>query len=341
MNKKQINNQIRAISRTSSLPLLIFMIVTFLGGILLNYIYNSADFGSFFNNKNVIYTIQSLVIYPILMPILYLIFHKIRGKSQGKKSKSLFVKSERTAGWCIKWIIICISISQIINSIFLFILKFVLNKFGLTLPPTDSNIENNIFGFIISIISLSVFAPLFEELLFRGIIFRNNEDMCQLFAIIVSGLAFGLWHMNYNQTVMASICGMFLCFIFIKTKSIVPCIVCHFVNNTIVGLRMITTQILGSPLQSKDTEFMLHYMFTKHIFTSCIYVFVNILSTIIIILGVILFIREIIKNRRKLHFEKGIFEIPAIKKTIVYFSSPITFITYAGMLFLSINSIFK
>lgn len=341
MDKKQINKQIRAISSTSSLPLLIFMIVTLVGGFLRSSIYNSADFDSIFRNKNILYAIQNLVVYPVLMPILYLIFYKTRGKSQGRRLKDLFKKPERSAGWCIKWIIICIGISQIVNKIFLLALDYILPKFGIYLNQHDSNMEANIFGFILLIISLSVFAPLFEELLFRGIIYRNNENTGQLFAIIISGLAFGLWHTNYTQTVMASICGMSLCFIFAKTKSIIPCIICHFVNNTIVGIMTITTHILGTPLESKDIEFKLHYMFTKHFFTSCLYSATGLLLLLIYILGVIFIIYELIKNRHKLNFAKDNFGISTLKKTIVYFSSPITFITYAGMLFLSINSIFK
>ena len=114
----------------------------------------------------------------------------------------------------------------------------------------------------------------------------------------------------------------------------------HFINNTIVVTKQITTQILGEPLQSKDIEFMLHYMITKHPFASALYCITVILILFFIIAGIVLLIIQLTKNRHKLHINKGKFEIGTIRKTVVYFTAPVTLVTFAGMSVLTVISIF-
>ena len=99
MDKKLINKQIKKISNSSSLPLLIFMSVTVAGKYLLNYIYNSASYGSILKNGNVLTAIQYIVIYPILIPILLWIFYRVRGKRRNIRTSDLFAKPQRSAGF--------------------------------------------------------------------------------------------------------------------------------------------------------------------------------------------------------------------------------------------------
>lgn len=341
MNKKTIYKEIRKISNSSSLPLLIFLVVTLIGSIIINGIVSHSDYDSIWQSGNFAATLRYILVYPILMPVLFAIFYFVRGKKSNLRLKSCFAKPQRKIGWCIKWIIIGIGVSQVIGKLFVLVLSIILNRFGIY--PTGSSVafESNLIGYIMLIVTSVILAPFFEELLFRGIIYRNNEAMGQLFAIIVSGLAFGLWHTNFSQIAHAALSGMFLCFIYLKTKSIIPAMICHLFNNLLVESMTITTSILGTPLESQDIGFKVHYMFSYHPIASSVYLITAFAILVISILGIVLFIRELIKKRKVMQFNKGNFEIGTLRKTAVYFSAPVTLITFLGMIVLTVISAIK
>ena len=85
---------------------------------------------------------------------------------------------------------------------------------------------------IYSFITVVIMAPILEELILRGVIldgflkFYNPRK-----AILLSAFLFGLFHLNPWQFVHAFIGGLYLGWIYYRTKSIIPCIVIHSINN--------------------------------------------------------------------------------------------------------------
>lgn len=89
-------------------------------------------------------------------------------------------------------------------------------------------------GFIPIVLAVSISAPLFEEILFRGIIFNDfKKAMPVWLAILTQGLLFGLFHGNWIQGVYATIVGIVLGIVYYKYKSIWAVILLHFSYNTI------------------------------------------------------------------------------------------------------------
>lgn len=89
-----------------------------------------------------------------------------------------------------------------------------------------------------TIFSLVITAPIFEEILLRGILFvglLNRYSPKK--AIIISALFFGIYHLNIVQFVNASAIGLILGIIYYKTNSLVLCIVIHMIHN-IVAITM-------------------------------------------------------------------------------------------------------
>ncbi|KEJ01505.1 CPBP family intramembrane glutamic endopeptidase [Clostridium botulinum] len=83
-------------------------------------------------------------------------------------------------------------------------------------------------------ISFIIVAPIFEEILMRGIILEGFLDNYKpATAIIISSIMFGAMHLNIFQFVNATIGGLFLGVIYYKTRSLVLSIVAHMVNNAI------------------------------------------------------------------------------------------------------------
>lgn len=86
-------------------------------------------------------------------------------------------------------------------------------------------------------VSAFIIAPIFEEILMRGIVLkaflrRYNPTM----AIFFSALFFGLFHMNGPQFVNAFLIGLFLGFVYYSTRSLILCIAIHATNNSFAFL---------------------------------------------------------------------------------------------------------
>ena len=85
----------------------------------------------------------------------------------------------------------------------------------------------------LGILSVSVLGPILEELLFRGAITKILlKKYKPAKAIILSGLIFGIFHLNPVQVVGAALVGFVFAWMYYKTKSLLPGIVMHIVNNS-------------------------------------------------------------------------------------------------------------
>ena len=84
------------------------------------------------------------------------------------------------------------------------------------------------------ILLVALVGPVVEELFFRGGILRVLLRTCRRpwVAIVVSGLIFGIVHMNPAQVVFASLAGMLLGWLYWRTRSLIPCMVVHVLNNS-------------------------------------------------------------------------------------------------------------
>ena len=75
-------------------------------------------------------------------------------------------------------------------------------------------------------------APIFEELLFRGLVMRSLEPYGKRMAILVSALLFGFYHGNPLQAPFAAMVGMVLGYVAME-HNIVWAMVLHMFNNLI------------------------------------------------------------------------------------------------------------
>ncbi|MCK9414323.1 MAG: CPBP family intramembrane metalloprotease [Prolixibacteraceae bacterium] len=86
-------------------------------------------------------------------------------------------------------------------------------------------------------ISALIVAPVFEEILMRGIVLEAFlRKYGPVMAIFLSALFFGLFHMNGPQFVNAFLIGLFLGFVYYSTRSLILCIAIHATNNSIAFL---------------------------------------------------------------------------------------------------------
>lgn len=79
---------------------------------------------------------------------------------------------------------------------------------------------------------VAVWAPLAEEIVFRAMIFRTLRKGFAFWpAAILSGVVFGMYHMNLVQGVYASLLGVLLAYIYEKTNSLLGVYIFHLSFN--------------------------------------------------------------------------------------------------------------
>lgn len=93
---------------------------------------------------------------------------------------------------------------------------------------------------VLGILSITIMAPLVEELLFRGAIqgYLMRIGVKPLSAILASSAIFGVIHMNPAQILFAFAIGLIFGWLYYRTGSLVPGIIGHFINNSIATLQM-------------------------------------------------------------------------------------------------------
>ncbi len=106
-----------------------------------------------------------------------------------------------------------------------------MSLFGLHNNVSMSFESHNVVDNILYIISVAIIPALTEEFAFRGIILHKLRKYGDAYAVFISALLFGLLHGNIVQIPFAFTVGIAVGFITIKTGSILPAIIVHFLNN--------------------------------------------------------------------------------------------------------------
>ncbi|MEM6472078.1 MAG: ABC transporter permease subunit/CPBP intramembrane protease [Planctomycetota bacterium] len=94
-----------------------------------------------------------------------------------------------------------------------------------------------------TLLLMAVLPAICEELAFRGFIFGGLiRDRGRVRAVLVTALMFGISHGVLQQSIAASLMGIVLGWITLRTGSILPCILIHLTNNALsVSLHRIAT----------------------------------------------------------------------------------------------------
>ncbi|MDR2293016.1 MAG: CPBP family intramembrane metalloprotease [Prevotellaceae bacterium] len=96
------------------------------------------------------------------------------------------------------------------------------------------SLENAMDSNLPTIFTAVVAAPVLEEIVCRGIICEGLiKNISPRAGILWSALIFAVIHLNPWQGLSAFVIGCFLGWIYWKTRSIIPCIFIHFVNNAL------------------------------------------------------------------------------------------------------------
>jgi len=138
-----------------------------------------------------------------------------------------------------KSILICVAIGIIvfilniaISSFFNFIIT-ALGYGGLGTGSSSGSTSYPFSAFLLTLFTTAVLPGICEEVAHRGLLLNGYKELGVKKAIILSGLLFGLMHLNIQQFFYATIVGILLGFLTIMTNSIFPAMIVHFMNNGI------------------------------------------------------------------------------------------------------------
>ena len=126
---------------------------------------------------------------------------------------------------------ICCAAMYLSNFITQFIsLAIRLIKGGELLNPLDAIVNSN---YIIAFIYAVLIAPVFEEIIFRKLLLNKLRRFGDLPAILMTGLAFGLFHFNFLQFFYAAVLGFLFAYITIRSNTIAYSVILHMIVNFI------------------------------------------------------------------------------------------------------------
>ena len=109
------------------------------------------------------------------------------------------------------------------------------------------------------ILLASLAGPVLEEVVFRGAILRGLLKIFNApwLPIVISAVLFGAVHLNEAQVFSATLWGLAIGWVYYRTKSLLPCVAMHVVNNSTATL--LELLLLDSALDvldaASDTSF--------------------------------------------------------------------------------------
>ena len=328
---KKLKREIRKNSNINSLILLLFYIFIFVFAIFaeeITALFVRKDSQNFYYvYKLIAYIFQ----YAVTVPVLLLIFKGLKKKDKDFSLKECFCKPQMPAGWVFKWIIIALGLSYAVSYVSSIVFSLIQMLTETELHSADFSADNALIDRIATILSITFLAPFFEELLFRATLYRNISKYGAWSMVIISGIIFGLWHGNYEQTLYTATLGMLSCFLIAKTKSFIPSLAVHFIMNLIGGIQAL---FIGSV----DTE---NVMLSSNLGAVAVIYLLSMLIIGISIAGLVLFIIEVALHPESFRLENRCTEASTGKKLAVFFTAPLTILIFALMIFSTVFNAFN
>lgn len=111
--------------------------------------------------------------------------------------------------------------------------------FGFGGDMLEMPLNDNPLVLALYVLSTVIIPPIVEEMMFRGMILQGLRRFGDGFAVIASAAMFGLYHGNFAQAVFAFLCGLILGYVAVRSNSLLPAILIHFLNNALsVAIQM-------------------------------------------------------------------------------------------------------
>lgn len=157
---------------------------------------------------------------------LYLIAMPIAVMLMGKSTVIETRKFDMKPGLFFKLLLMCLPMMWA-GSVFGSMLSMVLSNGEATDRVADLAMQTNIWN----VVFLVIVGPVFEEWLFRKQLIDRTRKYGEKTAILLSGLAFGLFHMNLFQFFYAFLLGLMFGYVYTRTSKLRYSTAMHMIIN--------------------------------------------------------------------------------------------------------------
>lgn len=147
--------------------------------------------------------------------------------------RTIWTRERRMSGKSF-FVLFCIFLSaQAVQILLTPVIEWLLNQIGLS---AMASLESAAVGTstVSMFLYVAIIAPIFEEIIFRGVILRNLLPYGKKFAIIASSFLFGLLHGNIIQSPYAFMVGLVLGYTAVE-YGMIWSVVLHIFNNLVLG----------------------------------------------------------------------------------------------------------
>jgi len=137
-----------------------------------------------------------------------------------------------------------------INLLFAFLFTFLISSLDILIGLTDPSwisvwdietVEVDSSVLILDAIGAIIFAPIMEELIFRGVIFNRLKIRTGIIpAMLISSFVFAIGH-DFGGMTSAFMFGICMCILYLKTDNILIPMSVHFINNVVATILNITS----------------------------------------------------------------------------------------------------
>lgn len=136
------------------------------------------------------------------------------------------------------------------NLLFAFLITFLVSYLDILMGLGDPNwismwdvetVDLDSSVILLDAIGSIIFAPLMEELIFRGVLFNRLKIRAGIIpAMIISSFIFAIGH-DFGGITSAFLFGICMCILYLKTDNILVPMSVHFINNVVATILSITT----------------------------------------------------------------------------------------------------
>ena len=197
----------------------------FIGAILILYLFLTNFFALCFGgvlSGGALETVLTLIQYFVIPPAL-IILANIGCKH---KIHTFFRKPQASKFFIFKWCVIAFGLTYAVSIVGDIFFAYV-QMLGVNVNDLSQPIPDTVGMLVLSFFATVIGAPIFEEILFRGIFLSHHLKYGCWHAIIVTAILFGLTHQNHEQMFFAAAFGIIFGYIDVKAGSIIPSIIAH------------------------------------------------------------------------------------------------------------------
>lgn len=244
---KEERRQIRHLGNLMGISVLCFVGVQ----IILSFIiYSNSTITSLYENSSVFQYCLNIIgveFFALVVPFSVMaLFNK--KKYGGDLIPSKRIKGSELCLWVGFGMLCCVGADYIVG-----VLSMLSENMGYELTQSESLEPDSVVACALELIATAVVPAVCEEFAMRCCSLGLLKKHGKAFGVIAVSIVFGLIHGNIIQFIFATVVGLILGYLTVKTDSIVPAILVHGLNNSMSALASIFVLAFGEKAEDIST----------------------------------------------------------------------------------------